>query len=730
MRIHLTRDIHEIRQILHDARKSNDWDTHERYCVFRPGDTTVRYERALVDWKSHRRSEAFALLDEVIQSPDCDASLKSRALRKKAEWLLRTELGVPGMVKAAEIAAESGNTRAHSLFARLHAKLYNLREGDRAAHAVNAIRGFMHGPSLPEAQQLASMLFRSGKYPSVFEAVHHELESFPSALWLEILPQIFAQLASDYQTIRDFVDSLIRQLLKDHHHAVIFPLIRAVRIQLVGERPEEILAEFENLKPEIARAANRFYDGFLRARTTRSEEWTTALSFGLEFLKRNDADSLHDALDDLIAEIDEQDSENAMEFNYRYGRDVGKIVQLLDVFYHVPTRKSMEILFEKCNELHQKLKLENEGTQRLNLLTMAPDLDQFHDVDIAVPGRYVVGSPVVTMKGVSHTVIVFASKQRPKQIGIFGSDGNEYSYLLKNREDLRLDQRAMQFFALINTLIRERIVTYFVMPLTLSAGLIQWIKGSDTIAQLVRDYRTSRGIHPTLEARRMSSLTIQSYDLLRPIQRLEGLCAVAQATSDIVLSDILWLKSISPQAWLARTSIFSKTSALMSVVGYILGLGDRHPSNLMIQRETGTVIHIDFGDCFETTRNRLVFPELIPFRLTRFMIRALGPSGVNGLFKTTCCEVMKVMRRRRDMVMAVMEIFAYSPVSFQGLQRDIFEEEEHAALIIQRVSEKLYGNDFDGLTKLNHQGQVAMLIKSATDSYNFAHLYHGWNPLW
>ena len=37
----------------------------------------------------------------------------------------------------------------------------------------------------------------------------------------------------------------------------------------------------------------------------------------------------------------------------------------------------------------------------------------------------------------------------------------------------------------------------------------------------------------------------------------------------------------------------------MSMVGYILGLGDRHPSNIMIQRQTGKIVHIDFGDCFE-----------------------------------------------------------------------------------------------------------------------------------
>ena len=37
----------------------------------------------------------------------------------------------------------------------------------------------------------------------------------------------------------------------------------------------------------------------------------------------------------------------------------------------------------------------------------------------------------------------------------------------------------------------------------------------------------------------------------------------------------------------------------MSMVGYVLGLGDQHLSNLMLDRLTGCIIYIDFGDCFE-----------------------------------------------------------------------------------------------------------------------------------
>ena len=44
-------------------------------------------------------------------------------------------------------------------------------------------------------------------------------------------------------------------------------------------------------------------------------------------------------------------------------------------------------------------------------------------------------------------------------------------------------------------------------------------------------------------------------------------------------------------------------------VGYLLGLGDRHPSNLMLDRYSGKLLHIDFGDCFEASMHREKFPE-------------------------------------------------------------------------------------------------------------------------
>ena len=56
----------------------------------------------------------------------------------------------------------------------------------------------------------------------------------------------------------------------------------------------------------------------------------------------------------------------------------------------------------------------------------------------------------------------------------------------------------------------------------------------------------------------------------------------------------------------------------------------RHPSNLMLDRLTGRILHIDFGDCFEVAMTREKFPEKIPFRLTRMLTNAMEVRGRGG----------------------------------------------------------------------------------------------------
>ena len=60
--------------------------------------------------------------------------------------------------------------------------------------------------------------------------------------------------------------------------------------------------------------------------------------------------------------------------------------------------------------------------------------------------------------------------------------------------------------------------------------------------------------------------------------------------------------------------------------GYVIGLGDRHSQNILIDGATAAVVHIDLGIAFEQGRF-LMTPELVPFRLTRDIVDGMGATG-------------------------------------------------------------------------------------------------------
>lgn len=103
-----------------------------------------------------------------------------------------------------------------------------------------------------------------------------------------------------------------------------------------------------------------------------------------------------------------------------------------------------------------------------------------------------------------------------------------------------------------------------------------------------------------------------------------------------------------PTAWLASRLTYARTTAVMSMVGFILGsvvlrfsayhaslpliprrLGDRHCENILLDENTGDLIHVDFNCLFEKGKT-FETPERVPFRLTQNLVDALGVTGVEG----------------------------------------------------------------------------------------------------
>ncbi len=467
---------------------------------------------------------------------------------------------------------------------------------------------------------------------------------------------------------------------------------------------------------------------------------------------------------------------------YRKSGDTGDLNQAWDTYYQV---------FRKiARQLQQIMSLE--------LQYVSPKLQEARNLDLAVPGTYSSGKPIIRIGSFEPVATVIASKQRPRKLTMKGSDGTAFSFILKGHEDIRQDERVMQLFGLVNTLLSTdsecfkrhlNIQRYPAIPLSQNSGLLGWVPNSDTLHVLIREYRDSRKILLNIEHRIMLQMA-PDYDNLTLMQKVEVFGYALDNTTGQDLYRVLWLKSKSSEAWLDRRTNYTRSLGVMSMVGYILGLGDRHPSNLMLDRITGKVIHIDFGDCFEVAMHREKYPERVPFRLTRMLTYAMEVSNIEGSYRVTCEAVMRVLRDNKESLMAVLEAFIHDPLlnwrlgnresppepSFPSERRqsivgeleqraesfrprarssltpnsldvantanggsnggvaDAKEVQNARALqVLSRVKEKLTGRDFSTGTRteeLNVPDQVDRLLQQATSLENLCQHYIGWCSFW
>lgn len=105
---------------------------------------------------------------------------------------------------------------------------------------------------------------------------------------------------------------------------------------------------------------------------------------------------------------------------------------------------------------------------------------------------------IVTISSFSEQVTILSTKTKPKKLVILGSDGQKYTYLLKGREDLRLDARIMQMLQAVNGFLHSHADTrsrsiairyYSVTPISGRAGLIQWVDNVISIYSIFKSWQ-------------------------------------------------------------------------------------------------------------------------------------------------------------------------------------------------------------------------------------------------
>ncbi|XP_060521647.1 serine/threonine-protein kinase mTor [Cylas formicarius] len=662
-------------------------------------------------------------------------------------------------------------------------------------HTVVAVQGFFRsiylskGSSLQDTLRLLTLWFDYGQSTQVSEAIADGIRLVEKNTWLQVIPQLIARIDTNRLLVSKLIHCLLVDIGKTHPQALVYPLTVASKSNSPIRRSaaNKILKSMNEHSPSLVKQALMASEELIRVAILWHEIWHEGLEEAsrLFFGERN-VEGMFRILEPLHAMMQRgPQTLKETSFNQAYGRDLADAHEWCQRYKISSNLRDLNQAWDLYYHVFRRISRQLPQLTSLDLQYVSPNLLGCRDLELAVPGSYAPGQSLVRIDHFHRSLEVITSKQRPRKLVIRGSNGKDYMFLLKGHEDLRQDERVMQLFGLVNTLLLKdpdtfrrnlTIQRYVVIPLSTKSGLIGWVPHCDTLHTLIRDYRDKKKILLNIEHRIMLRMA-PDYDHLTVMQKVEVFEHALEHTHGDDLAKLLWLKSPSSEVWFDRRTNYIRSLAVMSMVGYILGLGDRHPSNLMLDRLSGKILHIDFGDCFEVAMTRDKFPEKIPFRLTRMLINAMEVTGIEGTYRRTCESVMSVLHRNKDSLMAVLEAFVYDPLlnwrlmdinyrnksntgeigsfltgtsqeydpieslSMLTYKRSLFAEIPHdssqpetvsknAVRIINRVRDKLMGTDFHGEETLTIQKQVDLLIKQATSNENLCQCYIGWCPFW
>ena len=380
-------------------------------------------------------------------------------------------------------------------------------------------------------------------------------------------------------------------------------------------------------------------------------------------------------------------------------------------------------------------------------------------------------SDQTTIAGFDDTIAVLHTKEKPRKLTMLGSDGKKYTFLCKKevRGDVRKNSRMVELNTVINRLLRKapatrrrqlRLRTFSVLPLTEDSGLIEWVNYTRTYRDIVRKCQERANIYTSVteykklyeqvdadpQTKKERDANRETKDPRHATKAEMALYVRLCTQMPPKFHEWFLINFSSPNRWFHARQLYAHSTAVWSMVGYLVGLGDRHGENILLDESNGECIHVDF-DCLFGRGLKLDTPERVPFRLTNNMIDALGMTGVEGTFRHSAEQTMKILRNDSQLLLSVLHTFLYDPLvewKSEPISTSIsssISSDGTAALPnatttmriaasekLNEIDLRLRGYSVKETLPLSVHGQVDQLIREATSPNNLAQMYIGWMP--
>lgn len=237
---------------------------------------------------------------------------------------------------------------------------------------------------------------------------------------------------------------------------------------------------------------------------------------------------------------------------------------------------------------------------------------------------------------------------------------------------------------MINTVLQEHSLcrrrglstkTYKVIPMTTKIGLVEWLDNTTTLKSIVEEEMNGQN---KKKVNLLQSVPGQQYENYWSKQKGKtygqkvAIAAAGQVVQNfsqaqsILPVDMLRRRLVSmgktPQSFFQLRETFSTSLAAFNGCSYVLGIGDRHLDNFLLDQHSGAVIGIDFGISFGAGASLLPVPELVPFRFTRQLEGVLQPYDALVHLEQDLSAVLEAVRAQEQRIDSIMRVFLNEPL--------------------------------------------------------------------
>ena len=262
---------------------------------------------------------------------------------------------------------------------------------------------------------------------------------------------------------------------------------------------------------------------------------------------------------------------------------------------------------------------------------------------------------VPRMRAISTKISVMQSKAKPKKITVYAipagqspqlsrssssnphsqpGDAGEMHFLVKQevRGDLRKDARVQDLNNVINRLLsghgmssgngrggdgangaqqqrrRLHLRTFSVTCLSEDCGILEWVPNTDSLRNVISNtYNAQADPHSAKRrGKRIANFAdraiLRNYEKIQEIYFKNGnLSKAANVFDEKFLQNyppvLYWWfvqNFLDPHSWFEARMAFTLSAATWSAVGHVIGLGDRHSENILVDTSSGDCVHVDF----------------------------------------------------------------------------------------------------------------------------------------